>query len=80
MDILKELKEIFANIYGGDVDLNSIQEDTGLFTDLGMTSISMLYMALAIEEKFSLHFANEDFSQFRTVGDIVKYIADKKTA
>ena len=79
MDILKELKEIFVSIYGAEVDLDSIKEETGLFTDLGMTSITMLYMALAIEEKFSLRFANEDFTKFATVGDIVKYLEEKTT-
>lgn len=77
MDILTELKTIFAGIFGNTDAIESITGDTELFGSLGMTSIGMLYMALAIEEKFHISFSNEDVTKFRTVGDIVDYISAK---
>ena len=77
MENLERLKEIFKNVVSEDADVSTINEQTGLFTDLGMNSIAMLYMALAVEDEFGISFTNEDFTSFQTVGDVLKFIESK---
>ncbi len=77
MENLERLKEIFKNVVSEDADVSAINEQTGLFTDLGMNSIAMLYMALAVEDEFGISFTNEDFTSFITVGDVLKFIESK---
>lgn len=77
MENLERLKEVFKNVVSEDADVSEINEQTGLFTDLGMNSIAMLYMALAVEDEFGISFTNEDFISFITVGDVLKFIENK---
>lgn len=77
MENLKRLKVVFKNVVSEDTDVSEITEQTGLFTDLGMNSIAMLYMALAVEDEFGISFTNEDFTSFQTVGDVLKFIENK---
>ena len=77
MENLERLKEVFKNVVSEDANVSTINEQTGLFTDLGMNSIAMLYMALAVEDEFGISFTNEDFTSFQTVGDVLKFIENK---
>lgn len=51
-----------------------ITEDSTLFSDLGFTSVTMLYMAMAIEETFNIEIDNFEVNQFCTVRDVCSYI------
>ncbi len=77
MENLERLKEVFKNVVSEDADVSEINEQTGLFTDLGLNSIAMLYMALAVEDEFGISFTNEDFANFVTVGDVLDFINNK---
>lgn len=70
--ILDELKGIFR-IIKPNSEIDSITEDSNLLKDIGIDSLSMLLMALAIEEKFSLKFENLD-RPFNTVGEVIDHI------
>jgi len=74
MDILERLKKVFTNIVDSETDLSEITPETNFVTDLGLNSIAMLYMALAIEEEFKVSLTNGDFSDIKTVGDVITYI------
>ncbi len=74
--ILEKLTELFNNVFEGDIDVSGIGTDSGLIEDLGMNSIALLYMAMAVEEEFGVRFTNDDFGVLRTVGDVVKKISD----
>ena len=76
MDELKKLKEIFGDLFG-DEKLNDINDQTRFIEDLGMNSIAMLSMAIAIEDEFQIKFQNEDLQKLITVGDVVKCINSK---
>ena len=45
--------------------------------DIGMKSIAMLYMAMAIEGEFNVSLTNEDLPKMQTVGDIMKLIEER---
>lgn len=74
--IIEKLIELFNNVFEGDIDVSNISPDAGLIEDLGMNSIALLYMAMAVEEEFSVRFTNEDFGVLRTVQDVVNKISD----
>lgn len=80
-----EIKEKLAGIMeyairDNSVDLDSLSEASSLVTDLGLNSVGILYIVIAIEEEFSIEFENVGFSDFKTVGDVVDYIEDKVNA
>ena len=62
-----------------DLDLNSLCEDSNLLTDVGLTSVGILYVVIAIEEFFNIRFDDVGFADFKTIGDVIDYI-EKKTA
>ena len=42
-----------------------------------MNSISFLYMAMVLEEKYSIKFANSDFAALTTVKDVIELLESK---
>lgn len=74
MQTIDKLREMFVRIFEEDIDVEKVNEGTRFIEDLGMTSISMLYMALAIEEEFGIAFNNDDFTTLRSVGDVLARI------
>ncbi len=77
MDTLERLKKLLAEVYDGEIDTDSITEDTRVVEDIGMKSIAMLYMAMAIEGEFNVSLTNEDLPKMQTVGDIMKLIEER---
>ena len=68
------MKKLLSDVYDGEMDTSGITEESELVKDIGMKSIAMLYMAMAIEGEFGVNLTNEDLPKMRTVGDIVKMI------
>ncbi|MBP5583447.1 MAG: hypothetical protein J6X43_05785 [Bacteroidales bacterium] len=71
---LDTLKKIFETVVP-NVDTSKITMDTQLQQDLGITSLSMLLLALAIEKEFNFRF--DTVQPFKTVGEVVNYIDAK---
>ncbi len=65
------LKEILQQI-NPKIDLPNVNMDTPLATELGINSLSMLFLALAIEDKLQIRFENKE--PFVTEGDVRNYI------
>jgi len=77
MDTLERLKKLLSEVYDGQIDTTNITEETRVVEDIGMKSIAMLYMAMAIEGEFGVSLANEDLPKMRTVGDILKLVEER---
>ena len=60
--------------------VRSSTEESDLNTDLGLNSVGILYLVIAIEEFFSIVFENVNVGDFKTVGDVVDYIERKQAA
>ena len=73
-EILSRLCEIIS-LVKPNMDLSGVSFESSLTTDLGIDSLSMLLMSLAIEEKFNMRFENT--ATFQTVGDICDYIGKR---
>ena len=79
-EIVEKLKDVLQMALGDKADdvLENCTEDSNLVTDLGLNSIGILYLVIAIEEFFAIQFDDVSFSDFQTVGDVVSYIEQKK--
>ncbi len=78
-EILAKLKDIFKlAVNNPEIDVDSVTGESNLSTDLGLNSIGLLYMVIALEEFFSIDFDDVSFGDFKTVGDVVDYIYGKK--
>ena len=79
VEIFEKLKDILRMM--GNVDEALIErcgEFSDLMTDLGLSSVGMLYIVIAIEEFFQVRFDDVNFGDFRTVGDVIDYIENEK--
>lgn len=76
-EILNKLKEIFKIVVHSNVDLDSLTEDANIMLDLGINSIGLLYMAIAIEKEFLVDMTRVSPASFKTIGDVVTYIENK---
>ena len=63
-----------------DFDEKGITEESDLILDLGLSSVGVLYIVIAIEEFFDIRFDDVGFGDFKTVGDVITYIAAKVDA
>lgn len=77
MTTIQRLTQVFSAVFEDQFDAAALTESSTLLGDLGMTSISLLYMAMATEEEFGIKFNNEDFATLITVGDVVACIESK---
>ena len=75
--IIEKLKNIYSLVSGNN-DTSAFTEESDLRTGLGLNSIGMLYMIIAIEEEFSIRFENVAMGDFQTVADVIKYIEAQK--
>ena len=71
-DIMKDLKEILQLIKPS-LDLSSVNENTQLISDIGLDSLTIMLLSLAIENKYKIKF--EGALKFNTVGDVMDYIS-----
>ena len=77
MSTFERLMKVFNTVFEDDVDATGIQDTTNLQKDLGISSIGMLYMAMALEEEFSIKFSKEDLMKLATVADVIACVESK---
>jgi acyl carrier protein len=76
-NILAQLAEILEEVAG--VKPEDVTPDKSFVDDLDVDSLSMVEVAMAVEEKFGASIPDEELSNLKTVGDAVSYI-QKNTA
>ena len=79
-EILEKLKEIAEMTVQDPTILAKMDEDADLNTDLGLSSVGILYIAIAIEELFNIRMDDVSFGDFKTVRDVADYIEKKLKA
>lgn len=77
MTTLERLIVVFERVFEDEVDISALRPESELVADLGLNSIAMLYMALALEEEFGIKFTNDDFRILRTVEDVIAKVESK---
>jgi acyl carrier protein len=52
--------------------------EAALSSDLGINSLELADLVYLCEERFDIVIDDEDLHNFNTVGDIIKYLEEKK--
>ena len=73
---MEGLKEILHQIKPS-MDLSPVNEDSQLVRDVGLDSLTILLLSLAVETKFGFKF--EGTPKFTTVGEVIDYISSHTT-
>lgn len=77
-DIKEKLKDVMRMAMpSSEIDLDALDESSDLTSDIGLSSVGILYVVIAIEEFFNVRFDNVGFGDFKTIGDVVDYIEKK---
>ena len=71
-NILEELAAILNEV--ADVKPEDVTPDKSFVDDLDVDSLSMVEVAMAVEEKFGTKIPDEQLSELKTVGDAVAFI------
>jgi len=66
------VKGVIKRVTG--IEVESIPDTASYDGDLGLDSLSILEIAVEIENQFKFHFSDEELSSVRTVGDAVNLI------
>lgn len=74
MEIEARLKELLYEI-DDEIDIESVNADSLLKEDVGLSSVAMLYMAVSIENEFGIDLSGADMNEVKTVGDVVELIS-----
>lgn len=72
MGTFDKLLEIFAEITDSPVE--NITLESSITEDLGLNSIGMFYLVLAIEKEFDVILHNISIDNFKTIQDVVTFI------
>lgn len=70
--MLEKLREMIAENLG--VDADKVTETTSFKEDLEADSLDLFELIMSVEEEFGVEIPTEDTEQFKTVGDVIKYI------
>ncbi len=78
-EIIVKLKDILLVADGGNAEkIKAADENTRLSEDLGLNSVNVLYLVIAIEAVFNIRFDDDTgVDTFKTVGDVADYIGGK---
>ncbi len=77
MNTLERLLKVCNAVFDGEINVDGITPESSLREDIGINSIGLLYMAMALEEEFEIKFTNDDFADIATVGDVISVIEKK---
>lgn len=77
-EIREKLADVFKLAVNNEsIDLSCLGDGSNLVTDLGLNSVGILYVVIAIEEFFAIRFDDVGAGDFKTVGDVIDYIEKK---
>ncbi|MGH3795517.1 MAG: acyl carrier protein [Pseudonocardiaceae bacterium] len=72
-EILGGLAEIVNEVAG--VETNEITLEKSFVDDLDIDSLSMVEIAVQVEDRFGVKVPDEELANLKTVGDAVDYVA-----
>ena len=76
-EIKEKLSDVMKMVLSeGQTDLSSVDESSRLVEDLGLNSVGVLYVVIAIEEFFGIEFTDVGFDDFKVIGDVIDYIEE----
>ena len=76
-EIIIKLKEVFQMVVCNGVNTDLISEESNIKLDLGVNSVGLIYLVVAIEKIFQVNMMNVTVETFKTVGDVITYIYEE---
>lgn len=74
-EMFEKLKDVMISCYPKRKEqVEKADWDSDLASDLGLSSIDILYLVISIEETFNIRFENVGVGDFRTINDVINYI------
>lgn len=70
--VLDKIKEMLENQLG--IDKSKITMDSDIVKDVGADSLDIVELLMAAESEWGITIDDDDVKDFRTVGDVVRYI------
>lgn len=71
MVTVDELVNVLKTALPYEINLDGVTGESDLRKDVGLNSIGMLYVAMILEEKYSVQFTNDDFPKLIKVADVI---------
>ncbi|MFR2553405.1 MAG: acyl carrier protein [Clostridioides difficile] len=75
--MFEKIKEIIAEQLGVD-NLDEITMEASLMDDLEADSLDAVEIIMALEDEFGIEIPDEEAENFKSIGDICKYIEENK--
>ncbi|MBC8572883.1 acyl carrier protein [Jingyaoa shaoxingensis] len=70
--MFEKIREMIAENL--NIDMNTITEGASFKEDLGVDSLDLFELVMALEEEFGVEIPTEDLEELTTVGAVVKYV------
>ena len=75
-EIFERLLNVFSMVVNRNVDASMINVNSKIVEDLGVNSIGLVYLAVAVEEEFDVDMSDASLESFKTVQDVINYIKE----
>ncbi|MBW7917380.1 MAG: acyl carrier protein [Trueperaceae bacterium] len=75
-EILEKIKDVVADKL--DADPADVTEESRFMDDLGADSLDVVELIMGLEDEFGVEISDDEAENIRTVGDAVRFIADKQ--
>lgn len=73
--VFTKLLEIFKKVnIDPSFDYSNVNEETLIFSELGLDSIGFLYMVMSIQNEFKIKIKNDQFLGLKTIADLIDLI------
>ncbi len=73
--MLERMKEIIAEQL--NVNVEELKPETNFKEDLGVDSLDLFELVMALEEEFNTEIPSEDLEKIATINDIAEYLKAK---
>ena len=72
--MFEKIREMIAENL--NIDINTITEEASFKEDLGVDSLDLCELVMALEEEFGVEIPTEDLETLTTVGAVAKYVEE----
>ena len=70
--MLEKMREVICRYV--EIDPNTLTEDTNIRSELGLNSLELINIAVAIEDEFDVEIPDREVSNLETLGDAIRSI------
>ncbi len=70
--MLETIREVICRFV--DIDPNTLTEDTNIRSELGLNSLELINIAVAIEDEFDVEIPDREVGNIETLGDAIAII------